>query len=416
MTDKNVCPTGKQLTFASANTFDVAIAGAGPAGTSAAIQLALGGARVLLIEEKKFPRAKLCGEFISPECLTHFKRLGVMDQMSAAGGAAVSETVFYSRRGNKVAVPSEWFTPGTQALGLSRSEMDQQLLQRAKGAGVVVLEETHASRVISEREEVRGVRVKTGDATQDYEALVTIDATGRTRSLARHLDPPRANRRTHANALVAFKAHLENTRVAAGACEIYFYKRGYGGLSRVEGGVSNLCFIVAADDVRRYGSDPELVLREVVMQNSRAAYTLAEATTTTPWLSVSLEGFGRRTLAPAAGLLTIGDAAAFIDPFTGSGMLMALESGQVAADVIARNLGLLRQAGGFESLANDYQKEYRRRFESRLRVSGLLRRAAFFPHLAEAAILFFGTSSSLRRKLARATRHSSSREAKATVV
>ena len=336
-----------------------------------------------------------------------------MDQMSAAGGAAVSETVFYSRRGNSVAVPSEWFKPGTQALGLSRSEMDHQLLQRAKGVGVVVLEETHASRLISEREEVRGVHVKTGEATRDYEALVTIDATGRTRALARHLDPPRANRRRNQNALVAFKAHLENTRVAVGACEIYFYKRGYGGLSQVEGGVGNLCFIVAANDVRRYGSDPELVLREVVMQNSRAAYTLAEASTNTPWLSVSLEGFGRRTPAPAAGLLTIGDAAAFIDPFTGSGMLMALESGQVAADVIARNLGLLRRGSGFESLISDYRTEYRRRFESRLRVSGLLRRAAFFPHLAEAAILFFGTSSSLRRKLARATRHSSSREAKA---
>ena len=399
--------------MASASTFDVVIAGAGPAGTSAAIQLAMTGARVLLIEEKKFPRAKLCGEFISPECLTHFKRLGVMDQMSAAGGAAVSETVFYSRRGNSVAVPSEWFKPGTQALGLSRSEMDHQLLQRAKSAGVVVLEETHASRLISERAEVRGVRVKTGDTTQDFEALVTIDATGRTRALARHLDPPRANRRSNQNALVAFKAHLENTRMAAGACEIYFYKRGYGGLSRVEGGVSNLCFIVAANDVRRCGSDPELVLREVVMQNSRAAYTLAEATTSTPWLSVSLEGFGRRTPAPAAGLLTIGDAAAFIDPFTGSGMLMALESGQVAAETVTRNLELLRQGHGFESLVSDYRAQYRRRFDSRLRVSGLLRRAAFFPHLAEAAILFFGTSSSLRRKLARATRHSSSREAKA---
>ncbi|HEV7798443.1 MAG TPA: FAD-dependent monooxygenase, partial [Pyrinomonadaceae bacterium] len=96
----------------SANTFDVAIAGAGPAGTSAAIELRLKGARVLLIEEKKFPRPKLCGEFISPECLTHFQRLGVMDQMSAAGGASVTETVFYSRRGNSVAVPSEWFRSG----------------------------------------------------------------------------------------------------------------------------------------------------------------------------------------------------------------------------------------------------------------------------------------------------------------
>ena len=137
--------------MSSTNTFDVAIAGAGPAGSSAAIQLALAGARVLLIEEKKFPRPKLCGEFISPECLTHFKRLGVMEQMSAAGGAAVSETVFYSRHGNSVAVPSEWFMSGTQALGLSRSEMDHRLLQRAKHAGVLVLEEAHASRLICER-------------------------------------------------------------------------------------------------------------------------------------------------------------------------------------------------------------------------------------------------------------------------
>jgi flavin-dependent dehydrogenase len=400
--------------MSSANTFDVAIAGAGPAGSSAAIQLALTGARVLLFEEKKFPRPKLCGEFISPECLTHFKRLGVMDQMSAAGGAAVSETVFYSRHGNSVAVPSEWFMSGVQALGLSRSEMDHQLLQRAKSAGVLVLEETHASRLICEREKVRGIRVKSGDATQDYEALITIDATGRTRSLARQLDPSRPNQRKHINPLVAFKAHLAGARVAAGACEIYFYKRGYGGLSAVEGGVSNLCFIVAANDVRRYDSNPELVLREVVMKNSRAAYTLAEATTSTPWLSVSLERFGRRTLAPAMGLLAVGDAAAFIDPFTGSGMLMALESGQVAAEAIARNLSELRRGGGFESLATNYEAEYQRRFASRLRVSGLLRRAAFFPNLAEAAILLSGTSSTLRRKLAQATRHSSSHEARAS--
>src|SRR5882762_6409432 len=98
--------------LASSNTFDVAIAGAGPAGTSAAIHLAMNGARVLLVEEKKFPRAKLCGEFISPECFTHFKDLGVDEEMLTAGGVSLSETVFYSRRGHGVAVPSEWFKPG----------------------------------------------------------------------------------------------------------------------------------------------------------------------------------------------------------------------------------------------------------------------------------------------------------------
>ncbi|MEP6570857.1 MAG: NAD(P)/FAD-dependent oxidoreductase [Acidobacteriota bacterium] len=401
------------MSLAAENIFDVAIAGAGPAGTSAAIQLALTGARVLLIEKKKFPRAKLCGEFISPECLSHFKRLGVMDQMRAAGGPPVSATVFYSRRGNSVAVPSEWFMTGAQALGLSRSEMDQQLLERAKIVGVEVLEETHASKLIMEQGVVRGIRAKTGAATRDYEARVTIDATGRTRALARHLDPPRPNRRKHTNPLVAFKAHLRNTSVATGACEIYFYQHGYGGLSAVEGGVSNLCFIVAANDVRQFGSDPEVVMREVVMKNSRAAYTLAEATTSTPWLSVSLESFGRRTLAPAAGLLAVGDAAAFIDPFTGSGMLMALEGGQIVAETVAQNLSLLQQGKGFESLVHDYNAEYRRRFDSRLRISGLLRRAAFFPHLADGAIRLFGTSSTLRRKLARATRNSNRRDARA---
>src|SRR5437867_2896436 len=113
----------------SSNSYDVVIAGGGPAGTSAAIHLASRGARVLLLEEKKFPRAKLCGEFISPECLAHFKRLGVMEEMRAAGGVSLSETLFYSQRGKSVAVPSEWFKSGASALGLSRSEMDHRLLE-----------------------------------------------------------------------------------------------------------------------------------------------------------------------------------------------------------------------------------------------------------------------------------------------
>jgi len=393
------------MNMESANIFDVAIAGGGPAGASAAIYLTEAGARVLLIEEKKFPRQKLCGEFISPECLDHFRRLGVIDQMTTVGGTSVSRTVFYSGRGGGVEVPSEWFKAGTQALGLSRSEMDHQLLNRARRAGVVVAEETHAARLLCEGEVVRGVSVKHGGANLGYKAFVTIDATGRARSLARQLEPSRAGRGK--NSLVAFKVHLQNAQPASGACEIYFYRGGYGGLSAVEGGVSNLCFIVAAKDVRRCHSNPDLVMREVLMKNARAAETLAAAKPCTPWLSVSLETFGRGQLAPAPGLLAIGDAASFIDPFTGSGMLMALESGELAAGEILKNLAALREGGGLAALANDYRAAYARKFDSRLRVAGLLRRAAFVPHLDAAAILLFRTSARLRRRLARATRQSS---------
>src|SRR6476660_9038756 len=89
--------------------YDVIIAGGGPAGASAAIHLAMRGARVLLVEQKKFPRPKLCGEFISPECALHFERLHVDADMSAAQPSELTTTVFYSRSGRNVRVPSSWF-------------------------------------------------------------------------------------------------------------------------------------------------------------------------------------------------------------------------------------------------------------------------------------------------------------------
>ncbi len=384
--------------------YDVAIAGGGPSGTSAAIHLAQQGARVLLAEQKQFPRPKLCGEFISPECMRHFKRLGVAEQMLSAGGVTLNETVFYSRAGHKVRIPSQWFGSDTGALGLSRAEMDQRLLERAKGVGVVVIEDAPVSDLIMDRTRVSGFRLKRGGRVSEHRAQVTIDATGRARSLVRKLE--RHNGSSHSvkrSRFIAFKAHLENTRVADGACEIYFYPGGYGGLSRVEGGVSNLCFIASAKEVRRCGSDPERVVRQLVMTNARAAYALAQAQTRTEWLSVTLEKYGRRTLAPAEGMLTVGDAAAFIDPFTGSGMLMALESGAAAAQAIIEHRERAQEIS-FRDVAREYRSRYSEQFDSRLRVSGLLRRAAFVPRLAEAAILCFGISSRLRRRVARATR------------
>ena len=390
-----------------ARRFDVAIAGGGPAGTSAAIHLATSGARVLLVEQKKFPRAKLCGEFISPECLRHFERLGVADQMLATGGASLTRTVFYSHKNRSLIVPSEWFGSNSTALGLSRAEMDQKLLDRARSCGVTVLEDAHVSDLILDRAGVQGIRVRVGNESRDYQALICIDATGRTRALARKLKTGRnAHNGVGRPGLIAFKAHFKDAQPAEGACEIYSYPGGYGGLDQVEGGLSNLCFIVSATEVRNAGSDPDVVLRELVLKNPRAAQTLARAHRCTAWLSVSIERFGRHNLAPADGLLAIGDAAAFIDPFTGSGILMALESGEVAAQAILDHLEKLRSEVPLAALARDYRQRYLQTFNSRLRACSLLRRVAFVPWLAEAAILCFGASSRLRYKIASATRPS----------
>lgn len=375
------------------DSYDVIVAGGGPAGASAAIRLAQRGVRVLLVEQKKFPRAKLCGEFISPECGNHFEKLAVAEAMKSSGPALLSETVFYSPRGRRVTIPSKWFGSGN-AFGLSRAVMDEVLLRRAQSDGVTVLEGVGITEAISESGRVAGVRVKTEQGHDDYRAPLTLDATGRARILSRKLD--QVNRKRPG--LVAFKAHLRDTRVAPGACEIYFYPGGYGGLSTVESGTGNLCFIIAAEQVKRGNSDPNRVMREFVMKNRRAAHTLETAEPCSEWLSASWESFGRQSPSPAPGLLTIGDSAAFIDPFTGSGMLMAFESGELAAEIIARH----RENPG--AAAAEYTTEYFRKFGSRLRICGWLRRAAFKPRLAALGIAIFGASEQLTSSIVRATR------------
>jgi flavin-dependent dehydrogenase len=388
--------------------YDVIIAGGGPAGSSAAIHLAQCGIRVLLMEQKEFPRAKLCGEFISPECLDHFKKLGVAEEMLACNPATLTETVFYSRRGHRVSVPSGWFATRS-ALGLSRAEMDNNLLRRAATAGAEVLENATVTDVLDCNDRICGVRIRTNADERAYRAKITIDATGRPRILSRKVHehagekPPRDRAR-----LVAFKAHFNNTSVAPGACEIYSYRRGYGGLSTIENGMSNLCFIVAAKDVRRLHSDPELVLQNTLMTNRRAAEVLAAARRSSEWLSVSLDTFGLQDPTPKPGLIAIGDSASFIDPFTGSGMLMALESGELAAKLIVNRLQQSVNSPALIHLANEYAFEYRRTFGPRLRTCRWLRRTAYNPLLADLIILLCGVSERFRNRVARATRSGTS--------
>lgn len=387
----------RDLVNTPTNRYDVIIAGGGPAGSSAAIHLASAKLRVLLIEQKSFPRAKLCGEFISPECVTHFDKLGVAQAMFSSHPTQIIETAFYSRSGRKVVVPSRWF--GGCALGLSRATMDFHLLERAKSVGVEVLENATVSDLIEDENGAHGVKVKSG-SEHEYLASVIVDATGRARALGRQFTaapPTRAK-------IVAFKAHLEGTRGLPSACEIYSYPGGYGGLSTVEDGRSNLCFMIEATRVRYAHSNPQTVIEENLMLNHRAAFTLAHATVQTNWLSVALESFGRQPPSPRIGLLAIGDSASFIDPFTGSGMLMALESGQLVAEQIVRHRDKLSDPAGLATLCADYGKAYRKTFNSRLRICSLLRRISFRPALAQLAITAFSSSDQLRGWLARATR------------
>jgi hypothetical protein len=196
---------------------------------------------------------------------------------------------------------------------------------------------------------------------------------------------------------------LKNAEIASGVCEIYFFRGGYGGLSRVENGLANHCFLIQSEIVKKFGGDVGEIVRKIVFQNKRAEAMMKNAQADFDWLAVAVDGFGVRDLNPAPRLLAIGDAGAFIDPFTGSGMLMALESGEILARCVAEN------AFSPAEIAESYKTRHAEKFRKRLFVSSLLRRAAFVPSLAKSVISVLSRSEKARELLARATRAATAR-------
>ena len=386
----------------------IAIVGAGPSGASLAIRLAKQNFEVVLIEREKFPRHKLCGEFVSPECLTHFRELEVLDEMFAIGGDRISQTVFYEPSGKSVTVPSEWFGGAASALSISRAEMDFRLLEKAKAIGIEVLEETSVIGILFEGTKVCGIKIKLKtDEIQEISADLTIDATGRANVLGKIVEKEISRKSANSQSkksksqkpkLVGFKTHLENVKLEKGLCEIYFFRGGYGGLSYVENNRANHCFLIKAEVVREFNSDAQQLVENVIFQNSRARQTMQDAKPIFDWLAVSVDGFGAKNLNPARNLFAVGDAAAFIDPFTGSGMLMALESAEILAQIVAENRFAPQQ------ITEKYKLAHRLKFQNRLRVCAGMRRLAFKPFLAKTAISVLSLSGAARQVLARLTR------------
>jgi menaquinone-9 beta-reductase len=380
--------------------YDVIIIGAGPAGSTVSTLLAREGLRALLLEKSRFPREKLCGEFITPECLNVFDRLGVSERMFDAGAKTIDQWTIFAPDGQGVDVPMGWIADGhNHAISISRARMDLILLERAREAGVDAREGFHVSpRLLHENGAIFIEGKTNGETVERFSAPVVIDASGRNGVFSNQI--ARRTSGLGGSRLFGCKVHLQAVEGMRGIGELFFYRDGYGGMCDVENHRTNLCFITTEAALREARGDREKLLDLTMRSNPAARRRLRNAVIDGEWVGTGPITYGRRPLIP--GVISIGDAGAFIDPFTGSGILLALSSAELAAEVILQ--AFFEGASDVAAIAKRYDQLHRARFAWRFRICALLRAVASNSTARNALVSALTRHRSLVKLLALSTR------------
>lgn len=353
---------------------DVLIVGAGPAGSAAAATLAMAGRRTLVLEKDRFPRAKVCGEFLSGAAREDLRRLGVLAEVEA-GAERIERGFLHLPRGRSV--PFE--LPAT-ALGISRFRLDDLLARRAAAVGADV---RHGPRVTSiERLAGSGFQVRfiSDGRASTLEARSVVGAWGRWDALDRGLE-----RRFLAGRSRFFgwnRDFVGGGDRLAGQVHLFLFPGGYCGLSRVEGGATNLAGVISERARRRLDTGWDAV----VAHARRSSPALDEAMANLREGPGGFLGIGPVffTVKPPVenGMLMIGDAAGVIDPFSGEGQAAALGSGILAAEILSH--GLKGQIS-MDDVARDYALAWRRRFARSFGWGSMFRQFMLQPAAARVA-------------------------------
>ena len=234
---------------------EVIIIGAGPAGSIAAIYLARRGRDVVLIEQHRFPRQKVCGECLSALGIDVLRELGLGERIAALGPAVLKRTILHSPDGNsaQLALPRTMW-------GISRFRLDRELLDIAAESGADILQPCRCEGVESgDRPRVKVRNLATNRVTElECGSVIVADgkATGRTGSLG-------------------IKASFYDVDGPADSIELFGVDGHYGGLAPVEDGGWNAAFSVPARLAAAYGGDLEYLMGDVIKQNPMLKKRLA---------------------------------------------------------------------------------------------------------------------------------------------
>ncbi|HEU4391745.1 MAG TPA: FAD-dependent oxidoreductase [Blastocatellia bacterium] len=389
--------------------YDVVVVGGGPAGSMTAFHLASAGMRVVLLEEKRMPRGKVCGEFITPEALPFLERAGLIDTVIRAGAKSLTRLVLCPMNGRRVEAPiSSISNTGGSALSLSRKRLDAILFEKAQAGGATCIQRVSVRGAIRRGSFATGVEalsLSTGKPLA-FHGDVVVDASGRSSRLA----PKKRSRPPGRERLYAMKAHFSGVNNIDRIVGLLFFPNGYGGISQIEGDLANVCFIAPESIIRKHRGDGASVLADTMMMNPAGREWLTGSRVEEGWLTVGPLSFGPGRLANQ-GVLAVGDAAGMNDPFTGTGIMIAIRGAELAATAIVTSLGA---AGSGEAAIDpvqaallSYKEQYSAQFGSLMTAAAGLRRAAFSPRIANIVAGAFTRIPDLMQLLLQRTRTTS---------
>jgi flavin-dependent dehydrogenase len=364
------------------SAYDVVVVGAGPAGCAAAITAAKNGTRVLVLERGRFPRHKVCGEFVSAESLELLAALlRRADRSLITAAPPISESRIFVDR----AVIHADIAPA--AASITRFDLDAALWRSCAEQGIDARDESPVQAI----EGTGPFLVKTRTETFESEAL--INATGRWSNLT----SAGVRAATNGDRWVGVKAHFWESHPPS-SVDLYFFDGGYCGVQPVgresKGwGAVNACAMVNAR-VATCLADV-LRLHPRLRERSRDWGSLFTPVSTSPLLFHEPEPVNH-------GMLQVGDAAMFVDPFIGDGISLALRSGALAAESLAP---LFAGVWGPEKARSEYRQQYRKRLSHVFRISSTLRRALSWPRvIRRPALALLNRAPALRRRLVSMTR------------
>ncbi len=362
--------------FARVPDVEVVVVGGGPGGSALAGCLAAAGHEVVVLDKARFPRHKACSEYVNPEAVRIIDQLGAGEAVRALGPHRVERMVVHAPGGGRFTADFSTVEEGRIALGVSRYRLDETLLRHAEALGASVVQGAHVRNVIRESGRVAGVEMTVDGRRETLRARLVVGADGRHSVIARSLGLARTMPLLAQTGLVA---HFRGVAGLADHGELHVCREGYAGLAPLEDGLTNVALVVGADAVSARAGTVERFFLDRLASIPLVAERLGGAERVGEIRGVgSMAHRVRRTAGD--GFLLIGDAAGFLDPFTGEGIYDAVKAAQLAAPVASASL---RTGDTSAAALESYRRARRQAFAAKRQVCWIVQAFVHAPVLMD---------------------------------